>query len=59
MRAKRAVIEQTTPQWHEDPVRKQRLRDPVVERRRAEILGAGVEAVPALVGLLEQLGVLS
>ncbi len=58
MRAKRAVIEQTTPQWHEDPVRKQALRDPVVERRRAEILGTGVEAVPALVGLLEQLGVL-
>ena len=59
MRAKRAVIEQTTPQWHEDPLRKQALRDPVVERQRAEILGTGVEAVPALVGLLEQLGVLS
>ena len=59
MRAKRAVIEQTTPQWHEDPVRKHALRDPVVERRRAEILGEGVEAVPALLGLLEELGVLS
>ena len=59
MRAKKAVIEQTTPQWHEDPVRKQALRDPVVERRRAEILGEGVEAVPALLGLLEELGVLS
>ena len=59
MRAKRAVVEQTTPPWHEDPVRKQALRDPVVERRRAEILGEGVEAVPALVGLLERLGVLS
>jgi electron transfer flavoprotein beta subunit len=59
MRAKRAVIEQTTPPWHEDTVRKQALRDPVVERRRAEILGQGLEAVPALLGLLEELGVLS
>jgi len=59
MRAKRAVIEQTTPTWHEDPVRKQALSDPVIQRRRAEILGEGVEAVPALLGLLEELGVLS
>jgi electron transfer flavoprotein beta subunit len=59
MRAKRAVIEQTTPTWHEDPVRKQALSDPVIQRRRAEILGEGVEAVPALLGLLEELGVLA
>lgn len=58
MRARKAVIEQTTPEWHPDPVRKQALRIPVIERQRAEILGTGVEAVPALVGLLEQLGVL-
>ena len=58
MRAKKAAIEQTYPEWHEDPVRKKALRVPVVERQRAEILGTGVEAVPALVGLLEQLGVL-
>ena len=59
MRAKKAVIEQTTPEWQKDPVQKQALRDPIVERQRAEILGEGVEAVPALLGLLEQLGVLS
>ncbi|MGA3354064.1 MAG: electron transfer flavoprotein subunit beta/FixA family protein [Acidimicrobiales bacterium] len=58
MRAKKAGIEQTSPEWHEDPVRKQSLRVPAVEHRRAEILGTGVEAVPALVDLLEQLGVL-
>lgn len=58
MRAKKAVIEQVVPEWHEDPVRKQELRVPVVERQRAEILGSGVEAVPALLGLLERLGVL-
>jgi len=58
MRAKKAAVEQTTPEWHEDPVRKQALRVPVTEREKAEILGTGVEAVPALVDLLEQLGVL-
>jgi electron transfer flavoprotein beta subunit len=58
MRAKKAVIEQISPAWHEDPVRKEALRVPVVERQRAEILGTGVEAVPALLGLLEQLGLL-
>jgi len=59
MRAKKATVERSEPEWHEDPVRKEALRVPVVERQRAEILGTGVEAVPALVRLLEQLGVLS
>jgi electron transfer flavoprotein beta subunit len=58
MRARKAVIEEFAPTWHEDPVRTQGLRVPVVDRRRAEILGEGLEAVPALVDLLEQLGVL-
>ncbi|MGA2529511.1 MAG: electron transfer flavoprotein subunit beta/FixA family protein [Acidimicrobiales bacterium] len=58
MRAKKAGIEQLAPEWHADPVRTQALRLPVVERRRAEILGTGVEAVPALVELLDKLGVL-
>jgi electron transfer flavoprotein beta subunit len=58
MRAKKADIEHVVPEWHEDPVRKEALRVPVVERQRAEILGTGVEAVPALLELLEQLGVL-
>jgi len=59
MRAKKAVIEQSAPEWHEDPVRKQALRVPVTERQKAEILGTGIEAVPALVGLLEQLGIVA
>jgi electron transfer flavoprotein beta subunit len=59
MRAKKAPVEQSAPEWQPDPVLTQALRVPVVERRRAEILGNGVEAVPALVGLLEQLGVIS
>ncbi len=32
---------------------------PAAERHRAEILGAGTDAVPALVALLAELGVLS
>ena len=59
MRAKKAVIEQSAPEWHEDPVRTQALRVPVTERQKAEILGTGIEAVPALVGLLEQLGIVA
>ena len=58
MRAKKAAIEQTAPLWRADPVKTEALRVPVEERQRAEILGTGVEAVPALVALLEQLGVL-
>ena len=58
MRAKKAPVEQTRPAFSEDPVHKQALRVPVVERQSAEILGTGVEAVPALVELLEQMGVL-
>jgi electron transfer flavoprotein beta subunit len=58
MRAKKAAVEKTEPAFSEDPLRKQGLRVPVVPRQRAEILGTGVEAVPALVDLLEQLGVL-
>jgi electron transfer flavoprotein beta subunit len=59
MRAKKAAIEQSSPEWHADALRKQALRVPVAERQRAEILGTGVEAVPALVSLLEQLGIFS
>jgi electron transfer flavoprotein beta subunit len=59
LRAKRATIEQHAPQWHPDGLRKERLRVPAGESKRAEILGAGTDAVPALVTLLDELGVLS
>ncbi|MGA3214816.1 MAG: electron transfer flavoprotein subunit beta/FixA family protein [Acidimicrobiales bacterium] len=58
MRAKKAPVETAAPQWNEEPLHKEMLKVPVVQRQRAEILGTGVEAVPALVGLLERLGVL-
>jgi electron transfer flavoprotein beta subunit len=59
LRAKRATIETRAPQWRADGLTKTRLRVPAGESKRAEILGHGADAVPALVALLDELGVLS
>jgi hypothetical protein len=59
MRAKKMAIEETALKWHEGPLRKERLRVPEDPRERAEILGVGVDAVPALINLLDQWGVLA
>jgi electron transfer flavoprotein beta subunit len=59
LRAKRATIETRSPQWHADGLTKTGLRVPAGESKRAEILGNGADAVPALVALLEELGILS
>jgi len=59
LRAKRAAIEQSAPEWHPEGLRKERLRVPPGETKRAEVLGTGADAVPALVALLDELGVLS
>jgi electron transfer flavoprotein beta subunit len=58
LRAKRAEITVLRPQWQADGLRKERLRVPEVPRQRAEILGRGVDAVPALVRVLDDIGVL-
>lgn len=59
MRAKKLAVENTEPEWSPSALHKEGLRVPIEPRERAEILGTGVDAVPALVELLEQLGVLS
>ncbi len=59
MRAKKMAIREIPVEWHAGTMRTQRLRVPVEPRERAEILGEGVEGVPALVALLEQWGILS
>jgi electron transfer flavoprotein beta subunit len=59
MRAKKAVIEEFEPVWRASSVIKEGLRVPNVTRERAEILGTGIGAVPALLALLEQIGVLT
>jgi electron transfer flavoprotein beta subunit len=58
LRAKRAVIEEHRPQWRPDGLRKVALRVPETERKQATVLGTGADAVPALVALLDELGVL-
>jgi electron transfer flavoprotein beta subunit len=59
MRAKKAQIEVIDPLFSEDDLRLESLRVPVSERRQADVLGRGAEAVPALVELLASIGVLS
>ena len=58
IRAKKMAIEETAVAWRDGPMRLERLRVPAELRGRAEILGNGVDAVPALVDLLEQWGLL-
>jgi electron transfer flavoprotein beta subunit len=58
MRAKKAPIEESAPAWSPSRVTLEVLRVPHATSGRAEILGNGVEAVPALLALLEKIGVL-
>jgi electron transfer flavoprotein beta subunit len=59
LRAKRAAIDVIRPQWRPEGLHMERLRVPQKPRKQAEILGSGADAVPALVALLGELGVLS
>jgi len=58
LRAKRAAIERDEPQWRDDGLRKRSLRVPATQRKQATVLGTGADAVPALVGVLEEWGLL-
>jgi electron transfer flavoprotein beta subunit len=58
LRAKRATIETIEPRAGTDGLRKALLRVPETSSKGAQVLGSGAEAVPALVGLLDELGVL-
>jgi electron transfer flavoprotein beta subunit len=58
LRAKRAVIERYEPAWQDEGMHKQALRVPAAERKQAEVLGTGADAVPALMRVLEEWGVL-
>jgi electron transfer flavoprotein beta subunit len=59
LRAKRATLERVSPPWHADGVRTLGLRLPDIEQQNARVLGTGTDAVPALVELLDELGMLS
>ena len=60
LRAKRAVITRVPVSFvPDDGLRTTRLRVPVVSGREAVVLGHGAAAVPALVSVLADLGVLA
>jgi electron transfer flavoprotein beta subunit len=59
LRAKRAEIERHEPQWQDEGLHKRLLRVPATERKQATVLGTGADAVPALIGVFEEWGVLS
>ena len=58
LRAKRAAIETLRPPWSAEGLRKDGLRVPAQEHKQAQLLGSGAEAAPALLRLLDELGVL-
>jgi electron transfer flavoprotein beta subunit len=58
LRARRAAIQRRHVSWHAEGLRKQQLRVPEREEQAARILGLGTEAVPALLALLDEIGVL-
>ncbi len=58
LRAKRATIDSRRPARPEEGLRKIRLVAPPPSQHRAQVLGTGTDAIPALVGMLEELGVL-
>jgi electron transfer flavoprotein beta subunit len=58
LRAKQAAIKRRQVSWHAEGLCKQRLRVPQREEHAARVLGTGTEAVPALVALLDEMGVL-
>jgi electron transfer flavoprotein beta subunit len=61
LRAKRATIEtiEVSPPPEPEGMRKERLRVPAGSGKKAQVLGDGAAAVPALVKLLDDLGILS
>ncbi len=58
LRARRAAVERSSPAWAEEGLRKQALRVPPSGKHQAAVLGHGAEAVPELVRVLDELGVL-
>ncbi|MCW2935598.1 MAG: electron transfer flavoprotein beta subunit/FixA family protein [Actinomycetia bacterium] len=59
LRAKRAVIERVPVEFTPEGLRMRMLRVPAATRHSATVLGHGVDAIPELVRVLDELGVLS
>jgi electron transfer flavoprotein beta subunit len=58
LRAKRAQVERIPAAWAAEGLRKQALRVPASGKHQAAVLGTGVDAVPELVRVLDELGLL-
>jgi len=58
LRAKRATVETIEVSGAPDALRKERLRVPEAAGKQTRLLGAGIAAIPALVEVLDELGVL-
>jgi electron transfer flavoprotein beta subunit len=58
LRAKRAEITVLQPRWQPEGLRKSGLRVPATASRPVQLLGTGVEAVPELIRVLDELGLL-
>ena len=56
LRAKRAAVDRSSPEWAAEGLRKSALRVPESSKHQAEVLGEGVDAVPTLVRVLEEWG---
>ena len=59
LRAKRAAVERSSPAWAAEGLRKEALRVPASSKHQAAVLGHGADAVPELVRVLDELGILS
>ena len=58
LRAKRAAVERSSPAFAAEGLRKESLRVPASAKHQATVLGNGVGAVPELVRVLDNLGIL-
>ncbi len=59
MRSKKATVDRVHVEWADEGLRKLALRLPAETRGGADVLGRGTEAVPKLVALFEELGVIT
>jgi len=59
LRAKRAAVERSSPAFTAEGLRKEALRVPESAKHQASVLGHGVDAVPDLVRVLDEMGILS
>ena len=57
LRARRAAVDRVDAPWQAEGLRKSSLRVPETVKHQAEVLGNGVDAVPDLVRVLDELGI--